>query len=68
MKYAGFKESIQKALEGNPDGLTWLELKNSLNLAYKIPCQTWIYQLEQEIHLERSNKKGRVLVWKLNHN
>ena len=51
MRYSELKESIQNALLENPAGLTWLELKSSLKLPYKIPCQTWIYQLEEEIHL-----------------
>jgi len=68
MRYSEFKESIQNALLENPAGLTWLELKSSLKLPYKIPCQTWIYQLEDEINLERTTKQGRALVWKLNHN
>ena len=68
MKYVEFKESIQKALQENPAGLAWLEFNSSLNLPYKILCQTWIYQLEDEINLERTTKQGRALVWKLNHN
>ncbi len=68
MRYSELKESIQNALLENPAGLTWLELKSSLKLPYKIPCQTWIYQLEEEIHLERANKIGRAMVWKLIHN
>ena len=68
MRYSEFKESIQNALLENPAGLTWLELKSSLKLPYKIPCQTWIYQLEEEIYLERANKIGRAMVWKLIHN
>ena len=65
MKYAEFKESIQKALVKNPDGLTWLELKSSLKLPYNVPCQTWIYQLEDEIHLIRSKGDSRAYIWKI---
>ena len=57
MRYSEFKESIQNALLENLAGLTWLELKSSLKLPYKIPSQTWIYQLEEEIHLERASFK-----------
>ena len=63
MKYAEFKMQIQNALVENPDGLSWLELKGSLNIPYKIPCQTWIYQLEDEINLFRSKGKGRAFIW-----
>ena len=62
MKYVEFKESIQNSLLENPDGLTWQELKNGLKLPYKILCQTWIYQLEEEINLVRSLGNGNVFI------
>ena len=51
MTYIEFRKLIHNALQTNPNGLTWRELKDTLNLPYKIPCQTWIYQLEDEIQL-----------------
>ena len=65
MKYVEFKARIQNTLQGNPNGLTWKDLKNTLNFPYKIPCQTWICQLEDEIHLVRSKGKGRAFIWKI---
>lgn len=65
MKYAEFKMQIQNALVENPDGLSWLELKGSLNIPYKIPCQTWIYKFEQEINFVRSNGRGSAFIWKI---
>ena len=65
MKYVEFKESIQNALLENPDGLTWQELKNGLKLPYKFPCQTWIYQLEEEKNLVRSLGNGNAFIWKI---
>ena len=65
MKYVEFKVLILNALQYNPNGLTWKELKETLKLAYKIPCQTWLYQLEDEIHLVRSKGEGSDYIWKI---
>jgi len=65
MKYVEFKARIQNALQDNPNGLTWIDLKYTLNFPYKILCQTWIYQLEDEIHLVCSKGKGRAFIWKI---
>ena len=66
MKYVEFKNRIHNALQANPNGLTWQELKHTLNLPYKIPCQTWIYQLENDIQLVRFKGKSRAYIWKIN--
>ena len=65
MKYIEFKDLILNSLINNPNGLTWKELKNTLNHPYKIPCQTWIYKLEDEINLVRSKKINRSYIWKI---
>tara|TARA_R100000027_G_scaffold20458_1_gene14807 strand:- start:545 stop:751 length:207 start_codon:yes stop_codon:yes gene_type:complete len=65
MKYTEFRDSIAKDLKSHPSGKTWKEIKNSLSLPYKQPCPEWICRLEQEIHLERKEKKGNALIWRL---
>jgi hypothetical protein len=64
MKYTEFRDAIHQALSQS-HGMTWKELKKSLNLPYTQPCPEWIGRLEQEISLERKEKKGNSLVWKL---
>jgi hypothetical protein len=65
MKYDEFKELIHKALISNPDGLTWKELKSKYNLPYETPCQTWLYQMEEEIGLSRERENQRAYTWKI---
>ena len=65
MTYIEFRKLIHNALQIIPNGLTWRELKDTLNLPYKIPCQTWIYQLEDEIQLVRTKGKGKAYIWKI---
>ena len=65
MRYKEFKELIQIELLKHPDGLTWVELKNQLNLPYDRPCQTWINQMEQEIGLLRVRGEKRAYIWKI---
>lgn len=65
MRYTAFRDLIQSALEREPDGLTWVELQRRLDLPYKQPCQTWVYQLEAEIGLRRDRRQGRALVWQI---
>ena len=65
MKYIEFRNLIRNSLINNPDGLTWKELKKTLNLPYENPCQTWIYKLEDEINLIRSKGINRSYIWKI---
>jgi len=65
MRYNSFRDSIKNKLEKHPEGLTWKELKRSLSLPYKQPCQEWVKNLEAEIELERKEKKRNSLVWKI---
>lgn len=67
MKYIEFRDSIQLELKANPSGKTWKELKQTLSLPYYQPCPEWIAQLELEIGLQRKEKKGNALIWKVNH-
>ena len=63
MRYVDFRDSIRDELRNNPDGLTWKELKQRLDLPYESPCQTWVCQLEKEIGLSRTKGTGRAFVW-----
>jgi len=65
MKYTEFRDSIRNELERNPAGRTWKEIKVSLDLPYQRPCPTWVAELEKNIGLDRSEKKGRELLWRL---
>jgi len=65
MRYLVFRDLIRKELRKNPAGLTWIELKERLNLPYDQPCPTWIKQMEQEIGLSRTKGSGRAYVWKV---
>ena len=65
MTYVEFKKLIHNALQTNPNGLTWRELKDTLNLSHKIPCQTWIYRLQDKIQLVRTKDRGKAYIWKI---
>jgi len=67
MTYASFRETIQKKLERSPNGRTWRELREQLNLPYARPCPEWVKTLEREIGLSRVKAAGggRALVWRL---
>jgi len=68
MRYVDFRDAIQSELHRNPDGLTWAQLKEHLDLPYDRPCQTWVYQMEEEIGLTRARGTERAFVWKLSRN
>ena len=65
MRYVVFRDSIEKALQKRPAGLTWRELKEGCRLPYNSPCQTWVKQLERDIGLVRVKGSGRALIWKV---
>lgn len=65
MRYVEFRDVIEQELRRNPQGLTWMELKESLNLPYDRPCATWLKQMEAEIGLCRERGGGRAFVWRL---
>jgi hypothetical protein len=68
MRYTEFRDAICKELRKNPNGLTWMELKDNLDLPYDRPCQTWIGELKKDIGLIRVKGEGRALVWKVRSN
>jgi len=65
MKYLQYRNAIQGRLRKSGAGMTWLELKESLRLPYDRPCPEWTRRLEKEIGLDRREKRGRSLVWKI---
>ncbi len=65
MRYFDFRSKILSELQSNPDGLTWSELKQRLDLPYKKPCPTWIGQMEKDNGLKRVKGSGRAYLWKI---
>lgn len=65
MRYIDFRDAIEEELRQNPDGLTWVELKERLDLPYDRPCPAWTKQMEEEIGLSRARGSGRAYVWKV---
>ena len=65
MSYVEFKKAIDRELRRRPEGLTWIQLQQRLNLPYDRPCQTWTNRLEQEIGLSRKKGSGRALLWRV---
>ena len=64
MRYIEFRDAIDHALADRPDGMTWKELRDSLELPYRRPCPDWVACLEKEIGLIRRQKKGNAYLWK----
>jgi hypothetical protein len=64
MTYEEFRDTIQKELKKNPDGLTWTELRAKLKLPQVVPNNKWVRQMEKDIGLLRV-KDRRGIVWRL---
>lgn len=65
MRYQDFRDCIQDELRENPDGLTWAELRDRLDLPYRQPCPEWVKRMESEMGLSRARGAGRAYVWRL---
>lgn len=65
MKYVDFRDSICEELKRSPEGLTWRELQERLELPYRTPCAEWVTRMERENGLLRSPGAGRAYVWRL---
>jgi len=65
MRYKEFQAAIQHELLHRPEGLTWVQLRDHLDLPYERPCPAWTACLEREIGLVRIKGERRALVWKL---
>jgi hypothetical protein len=62
--YMEFRERVEKALQGEEDGLTWDQLKKKGEIEQTRLCYTWARELENEIGLIRE-RRGRNVYWKL---
>lgn len=62
--YIEFREKVEKALQGEKNGLTWGQLKKKGEIEQTHLCYTWAKQLENEIGLTRE-RHGRNVYWKL---
>jgi hypothetical protein len=65
MRYVEFVLLIEEELRDNPGGLTWVELKERLDLPYNQPCPSWVGRMEQENGLSRTRGSGRAYLWKI---
>jgi hypothetical protein len=65
MRYTDYRDSIAKALQRNPRGLTWAQLQAQLKLPYERPCPAWTNQLAKDIALTRTRNGGRAMIWQL---
>lgn len=66
MRYEEVKRMIEKELTKKRAGLTWVELKQKLDLPYTTLCPEWIKQLEEDIKLVRIKDAGsRAHRWSL---
>jgi hypothetical protein len=62
--YGKFRKQIETILKVEPEGLTWTEIKQRLNLPQKVPNNRWVRKMEEDIGLERKTIKGKTY-WKL---
>jgi len=64
MRYEQFRDSVRGYLQRHPEGATWAQLREELQLPYRTPCYTWIYRMEDEVRLQRA-RRGSMKVWKI---
>ncbi|MEO0965193.1 MAG: hypothetical protein AAFY08_08730 [Planctomycetota bacterium] len=64
MRYAEFRDLIHRRLKRRKAGMTWVELRDALELPYDRPCPEWTKKLEAEIGLTRVKGPGRALLWR----
>jgi hypothetical protein len=62
--YMEFRVRVEKALQGEENGLTWDQLKKKGEIERTRLCYTWARELENEIGLIRE-RRGRNVYWKL---
>ena len=65
MRYAEFRDAVRGYLSLHSEGATWKELREALDLPCERPCPEWVKRLETDIGLDRTEKRGRTLLWKL---
>ena len=62
--YESFMRKIELLLKAEPNGLTWSEIKKTLNLPQKVPNNKWVRQMEADIGLTR-NREKKGIVWRI---
>jgi len=65
MTFEQFKQQVARTLGNYPAGLTRQELRQKAQLPYDRPCPEWTKRLEKELGLNRTDKQGNSLVWKI---
>ena len=65
MRYVEFRDVIRDELHRTPSGLTWVEIRERLDMPYERPCPEWTKCLEDEIGLSREKGTGRSYIWKI---
>ncbi len=65
MRYEEFRDAVRGHLILNPQGATWKELRDALDLPYERPCPEWVKRLENDMGLCRKEKRGPALLWKM---
>lgn len=66
MLYLDFREKIAAVLKTEPNGLSWTEIRQRLQLPQKVPNNLWVATLEREIGLLRKlDSKTAKVIWKL---
>ena len=66
MTYPEFRNKIKGALEHKDNGMTWTELRESLELEQVVPNNRWVRQLEKDIGLKRT-RDAKGVVWRGSH-
>lgn len=65
MRYTEFRDVIHRRLKRRKAGVSWAELRHTLELPYDRPCPEWTKRLEAEIGLTRVKGTERALVWRV---
>lgn len=65
MTYEEFVQIIKEELKISPDGLTWSQIRERRPELYqRFPANQWVRQMEKDIGLTRTKKKGKT-IWRL---
>jgi len=62
--YEDFRDQVKRILESEPEGLTWTEINERLQLSWKAPYHKWVKRMERDIGLKREKKGGKT-IWRL---
>lgn len=65
--YEDFRDEVEQILNSEPEGLSWTEIKERLQLSQRTPYHKWVKKMEKDIGLAR-RKKGGKTIWKLKKN